>query len=823
MPNDGPGQFGGMLQRLRAAGGLSQEELAERAGLSQRGISDLERGKRRAPHPATVRRLAEALGLAEAERAALLGASRTPGSNAGASVPVHADDGAQHNLPLQLTSFIGRVQETGDVRRELARTRLLTLTGPGGVGKTRLALHVAEQELATYRDGVWLVELAPLQDAELVAQLVASVFNVRQNPQEPLITTMTRRFQSLHLLLILDNCEHVLKGCVDLIHRFLRSCPHIEVLATSREVLGLAAETIWRVPPMGVGAADVRNALEQVAQSEAAALFVERARAVQPSFAVTPRNAASLLEVCRCLEGIPLAIELAARRVNVLALEQMAERLARHFGILSSNDPTVATRQQTLEKTIQWSYDLLTPTEQVLFDRLSVFAGGWSLEAMEAVAGSDIPDGDSLLDLLARLIDKSLVVADTDTQARYHFLEPLRQFGQKRLQERHEFDATHERHAAFFLDQFEKVWEAFIKTGSAAPWLSPDLDNVRTALRWLMVKRHADRAQRLAAASGVTWLALGDPAEGRRWLEEALALDPVSGSPSVRANVLRSITMIALQQGDLDGAEDAASRNLELDRRLADAGAAVWPLTYLGRIAQLRGDFARARLFFQGALDASRETRQSGHLLAEVFDVGAQSYFAQVALEQGDPAEAAVLAEQALKLAKAARHPPYICLASMALGDAFYQHGRLENAHSVWEEGLARVREVTHRHHYAIRILINLGRLLQEQGDRRGAGPLIADGLMLAEEMSRWQLAHGFEVVAEIAGEENELESALQLGGAAAALRAALRTPIWPTERARLDPVLSRARESLGSRAADAAWTRGWAAPVDQGLDLALD
>jgi non-specific serine/threonine protein kinase len=205
----------------------------------------------------------------------------------------------------------------------------------------------------------------------LVAQLVAGVFNVHQNPQEPLITTMARRFQSLHLLLILDNCEHVLKGCVDLIHRLLRSCPHLVVLATSREVLGLAAETIWRVPPLGVGAADVRNAPEQVVQSEAAALFVERARAVQPGFAMTSRNAASLLEVCRCLEGIPLAIELAARRVNVLGLEQMAERLATQFGILSSNDPTVATRQQTLEKTIQWSYDLLTPAEQVMFDRLS--------------------------------------------------------------------------------------------------------------------------------------------------------------------------------------------------------------------------------------------------------------------------------------------------------------------------------------------------------------------------------------------------------------------------------------------------------------------
>jgi non-specific serine/threonine protein kinase len=372
--DNGPGQFGELLLRLRAAAGFSQEELGQRAGLSQRGISDLERGRRRVPHPATVRRLAEALNLTETDRASLLSTARirssgTPGND------VAMDSGARHNLPLQLTSFVGRVQETSQLRSALAGTRLLTLAGPGGVGKTRLALHLAESELDTYSDGVWLVDLAPLQEAALVPHLVAGVFNVRENPQESLISTLVRRLQPLHVLLILDNCEHVLAGCVDLVHRLLRVCPRVTVLATSREVLGLGGETIWRVPPLRITTHAGARATGQAAGSEAAALFMDRARSIQQDFAITPRNAGTLVDVCRRLDGIPLAIELAARQMGVLTLEQVGERLATHFGFLSIQDPTAASRQRTLDKTIWWSYDLLTSKEQHVFDQLSVFCG----------------------------------------------------------------------------------------------------------------------------------------------------------------------------------------------------------------------------------------------------------------------------------------------------------------------------------------------------------------------------------------------------------------------------------------------------------------
>jgi non-specific serine/threonine protein kinase len=323
----------------------------------------------------------------------------------------------EHNLPAQLTSFVGRVQEIADIRRELAKARLLTLAGPGGVGKTRLALRVAGDELGSYANGVWFVELASVAEGSLVAQTVANLFALRETPEESLTTSLARTLESRHLLLILDNCEHVLAATTDLVHRLLRACPHIVVLTTSREVLGLAGETVWRVPPMQLPESNAGVPVEHVTDYEAAALFVERAQAFQPDFSATAHNTPALLEVCRRVDGIPLAIELAASRVGVLSVEEIAERLRTHFRFLSSRDPAVQTRQQTLERTIRWSHDLLTQTERHLFDRLSVFAGGCSFEAMESVVGNAAVNGDDLLDVLHRLIDKSLVVVDHPPRA----------------------------------------------------------------------------------------------------------------------------------------------------------------------------------------------------------------------------------------------------------------------------------------------------------------------------------------------------------------------------------------------------------------------
>ena len=290
-----------------------------------------------------------------------------------------------HNLPLQFTSFIGRLQEIADVRRELARCRLVTLTGPGGVGKTRLALRAAEEEVGAFRDGIWFVDLAAVQDEALVPDAVARALAMRERPTEALIATLHNAIGQRHLLLILDNCEHLVAGCAGLADTLLRACPELRILSTSREALGIGAERVWRVPALHVPHVASGVTLEQLGHSEAEALFIERASTAQAEFLPSEKSAAAIAEICRRLEGIPLAIELAAARAKYLTIQQIAEHLDDRLSLLSRGSRSSPERQQTLRSTIEWSYRLLSDPERLLFDRLSVFAGGWTLEAAQVV------------------------------------------------------------------------------------------------------------------------------------------------------------------------------------------------------------------------------------------------------------------------------------------------------------------------------------------------------------------------------------------------------------------------------------------------------
>jgi predicted ATPase len=764
-----------------------------------------------------------------------------------------------HNLPLQVTSFIGRVQEVADIRRELSRTRLLTLAGPGGVGKTRLALRVAEEERAAFSDGVGFVELASLTEQALIPQAVAALFSLRETPQESLIAVLSRTLQSRHVLVILDNCEHVLAACVDLVQRLLRACPRLVILTTSREVFGVGAETVWRVPSLRVHEFEATGP-EVTSKTEAIALFAERARAVQPGFAVTPRNMVALSEICRRVDGIPLAIELAASRVSVLTPEGIAERLSSHFGVLASRDPTVEARQQTLENTIRWSYDLLTQDERRLFERLSVFAGGWSFEAMEAVANDTATKGDNMLNTLHRLIDKSLVAFDqaADGAGRYRMLEPLRQYGQDRLRERDELSAVRDRHAAFVLKYFEEAWQESIDVGPTVAWLSRlshEIDNLRAALRWLVVRRQVDEAQRLVVATETFWFHAARLAEGRRWAEEVFALDPDGAhdrrsepreqdEPPVaknvptgaarqlylRASVLKSIATLSVAQGDHIAAERAAYRSLRLFDEVGDAfrltntyvktnNTRAGPLLFLGRAATLRADFPDARRFLEESclLYAQRTSPWWNAMWI------AQTYLAEVASEDGHFDEAEGITDDMLRSAKAKGFALSICKSSTFRGELQYRAGQHERARRIWEEALEGVRETNQKHLHVIRLFVCLGRLLVEQDDARRGESLLAEGLMLAYELSRWELARALQIAVEVLGADGEWEDALHVAGTAAAMRDAMGTPAWPSERARLDPVVARTREILDAETADAAWMRGWAAPADLTLTLTLN
>jgi predicted ATPase/DNA-binding CsgD family transcriptional regulator/DNA-binding XRE family transcriptional regulator len=799
-----PVSFGALLQSYRAAAGLSQEELAERAGLSRRGISDLERGERRAPHPATVRRLAEALRLAEPDRAALFSATRTPHA-----VAAPEDQPAPRHLPQELTSFVGREHELAEVRRLLGASRLLTLTGSGGVGKTRLALKVAEEELRTYGDGVWFVELAPLAEAALVPQLVANVLNVRENPSESVMTTLTKALQPLHLLLILDNCEHVLAPCVDLVHYLLRGCPQLCILATSREVLGMGAETIWRVPSLRLPETGAHTTPEQVGESEAGVLFVERARAVQPGFAATLQNARIIADLCRRVDGIPLAIELAASRLKLLAVEQIADRLTDHFRLLARRDRTAPTRQQTVQATIEWSYHLLSDLEQHLFERLSVFAGGWTLEAAEAIGGGEGIEAAEVLDLLERLVDKSLVLADAgaDGLQRYRLLEMLRQYGQERLLDRSENEGTRQRHAACLLHLVEESdWP--LLTGAARAWfaeavrgrhaayflalaetaeprlsgpeqavwldrLEREHDNLRVALQWLRARGEAAQGLRLAKALAQFWWLRSHFAEGRAELGSLLALP----QPAVtRAGALLALGILDYRCCEFDAAYLHLRDSLAMARDLGDLAGSAGALGNLGRMALDQGDIAAARPLLEESLAIHQQLGNQGGVSRLLSHLGALAMF------EHDDRRARALLEESLAREREIGDTFWVAVALVWLGLVAFDVGNLSLAVARWEE-------------------------LQASVDLREY---------------RWMLPFLLEAYARTAMTWGRPEAGVRLGGAAEALREALGSPCPPLWRPYMERwLLAPARRTLPDQGRVVAWAEGRAMSGEQALTYA--
>jgi non-specific serine/threonine protein kinase len=607
--------FGDLLKRHRLAAGLTQEALAERAALSTRAISDLERGAKRAPRRDTVELLATALGLSGRRRAAFEGASR-PGSNgAGHGVP------SAMSIPsalAPLTRLIGREREVAVVVGLLRRpeTRLVTLTGPGGVGKTRLALQVVEELEEAFADGVTAVSLAPLTDPALVLSAVARALDVREEGGRPLGATLEEALRGGQRLVLLDNFEHVLAAAGELA-ALLRACPGLQLLVTSRAPLRVSGEREYRVPPLPVP--DSRRPIsgEGLLRYEAVRLFAERARAAAPDFVLTDATAPDVVAVCARLDGLPLAIELAAARVKLLPPRALATRLERRLPLLTGGPRDAPARQQTLRAALAWSEGLLGPAEQTLFRRLAVFAGGCDLAAAQAVCSTEAA-GDAgagqwdVLDGLTALVDHSLVRQEhpdgsrPDGEPRFAMLETIREYARERLEQSGEGEAIQLRHAAHFLALAELAPPQ--ERGQQRAWLdrlAAEHDNLRAALGWTIGReggQDVESGLRLAAALWLFWWLRGHMAEGRGWLRRALARAGTAAGPLVRARALDGAGFLALTQADFVEGRMLLEESLALWRAAGDAAGIAHACYALGIAALWLADYDAAHALFEESL-----------------------------------------------------------------------------------------------------------------------------------------------------------------------------------------------------------------------------
>lgn len=772
--------FGGLLRGLREGAGLSQEELARRAGLSANAIGSLERGVRRRPHPHTVRALADALDLPEARRADLVGAVRE------ADTPVESVEAEPGGaLPVPATGLVGRETEVEAVAGMLGGARLVTLTGPGGVGKTRLALAAAGRAETTFSDGVAFVALAAVGDPTLVLPTVAGALGIKMQGGITALVALRSGLAGRRALILLDNFEHLMDAATD-VAGLLAVCPDLTVLATSREALRIGGEQRFPVPPLPVPDLARVPGPEEVEASAAGRLFVRRAGEANPGFVLDRRNAAAVAAICRRLDGLPLALELAAARTSMLSPRMLLARLDDALPLLAGGSRDLPERQRTMRQTIAWSHGLLDDAEKVAFRRLAVFSGGFALEAAEAVCADGDASPWATFETLSSLLDKSLVAtAGAFDEPRYRMLETVRAYGLERLAASGEEEGVRARHARFYLRVAEEI-EPHGNTPERAGWLGRlerELDNLRAALSWSVgggdPGGDPETGLRLAGALFWLWFHRGYWTEGRRWMEEALAGDdPVGTLPTLgRAKNLAGAGGIACSQGDYVNAYPMLEEAAELWHELGEEPAVSHAALYLYVAVFGLGEVERAEKLARESLAVFRAR-------GDAFGQGSNlTFLGLLYLLRDDHATARSLFEEAVGVAG-------------RLGDDWLQMLPMRN----------------------------LGLVALKQGDFAEAERWLREGLRgLRKLEEQWLVARTIEYIAQASAARRDPARAARLFGAAEAMRETVRSFQEPEDRADYELALATAREGLGGEAFDAAWEEGRAMSYAEAIAFALD
>ena len=769
-------RFGELLRRYRQAAGLTQEHLGERAGLSARGISDLERGMRRAPHPVTIEKLGAALGLSASDRSTLAAAAGRrfgPGDSLGA----RGRSGA--SLPAPPTPLVGREREVDEVGKLLETTRLLTLTGAGGCGKSCLALKVARLAAEADPDAVRLVDLSAVADPSLVSVAVAVGLGLREQPTQLPTTTLATALRDWKLLLVLDNCEHQVAACADLVDALLRRCPYLRILATSRIPLGVIGETTWRVPSLSLPATDGNAPIfVRAAASEAVQLFCARAAAALPGFSLSEANAEAVSAICKRLDGIPLAIELAAPWVRVIAVDELAARLVTDLDLLIAAPRSAPRRQQTLRATLEWSYALLGPAEQLLLQRLAVFAGSFTLAAAEAVGRTPESASAGILPALAHLVDASLVVSDP-TVGRYRLLDTIRLDGLERLHARGQVEETRRRHASYYRDvalaALPVLWDSHLDRDRWFAELDRDLDNLRAA--WHRAEEAGDVATSLWIGGALLpyFNVRGLISEARERLLNALDRSGLEHGRA-RAWALLAMATLARSAENLDEAVNFGTASVDLFRQLDDAHGLAHALIVLGTAYAWWEDVVNARPRL----------------------------------------------EEALELCRTSRHGPGVGIPLFQLGVLALVEGNYPRAEALLNAGRDALRERGDSFR-AAHVLFTLGFTALAQQQPAIARARLSESLTIAlGRHDLWALAFVIEGFACLVA-PRQAERALRFAGAAEAFRerydlhVSVRALIRVCER-----LLAPAWDALGSTAAAAAWASGRMLSVESILDELL-